>query len=138
MGRGWALLSGMVWRVEQQSMGAVVGKGACVGNSQQAVWDHKAATEITKDCDGFYKVLLKNHRGASAKVSLHGGLVTSWRNEQGEELLFTSSKIIEYFENFRRSLSQSSHMSLRFNNVLAMKLARMGNGDRSCLKLGGE
>ncbi|KAE8723285.1 putative glucose-6-phosphate 1-epimerase [Hibiscus syriacus] len=58
------------------------------------VWDHKAATEITKDCDGFYKVLLKNPRGASAKVSLQGGLVTSWRNEQGEEFLFTSSKAI--------------------------------------------
>ncbi|XP_039062599.1 putative glucose-6-phosphate 1-epimerase [Hibiscus syriacus] len=62
-----------------------------MGHSAAAVWDHKAATEITKDCDGFYKVL-KNSRGASAKVSLHGGLVTSWRNEQGEELLFTSSK----------------------------------------------
>ncbi|KAE8726119.1 putative glucose-6-phosphate 1-epimerase [Hibiscus syriacus] len=59
-----------------------------------AVWDRKAATEITKDCDGFYKVLLKNPRGASAKVSLQGGQVTSWRNEQGEELLFTSSKAI--------------------------------------------
>lgn len=27
------------------------------------------------------------------KVSLHGGQVTSWRNEQGEELLFTSTKV---------------------------------------------
>ncbi|KAL4376491.1 hypothetical protein GQ457_02G001010 [Hibiscus cannabinus] len=59
-----------------------------------AVWDYKAATEITKDCDGFYKVLLRNPRGSSAKVCLHGGQVTSWRNEQGEELLFTSSKAI--------------------------------------------
>jgi glucose-6-phosphate 1-epimerase len=26
-------------------------------------------------------------------VSLHGGQVVSWRNDRGEELLFTSSKV---------------------------------------------
>ncbi|XP_021280840.1 putative glucose-6-phosphate 1-epimerase isoform X2 [Herrania umbratica] len=59
-----------------------------------AVWDYKAATEITKDWNGIDKVVLRNPGGASARVSLHGGQVTSWRNEQGEELLFTSSKAI--------------------------------------------
>ncbi|XWS76922.1 hypothetical protein CRYUN_Cryun01aG0219000 [Craigia yunnanensis] len=57
-----------------------------------AVWDYKAATEITKDWYGIDKVVLRNPGGASARVSLHGGQITSWRNEQGEELLFTSSK----------------------------------------------
>lgn len=59
-----------------------------------AVWDYKAATEITKDWNGIDQVVLRNPRGASARVSLHGGQVTSWRNEHGEELLFTSSKAI--------------------------------------------
>jgi glucose-6-phosphate 1-epimerase len=27
------------------------------------------------------------------QVSLHGGQVVSWRNDHGEELLFTSSKV---------------------------------------------
>lgn len=59
-----------------------------------AVWDYKAATEISKDWNGLYQVVLRNPQGASAKVSLHGGQVTSWRNEHGEELLFSSSKAI--------------------------------------------
>ncbi|XP_039025254.1 putative glucose-6-phosphate 1-epimerase [Hibiscus syriacus] len=58
-----------------------------------AVWDYRAATEITKDWNGIDKIVLRNPRGASARVSLSGGQVTSWRNEQGEELLFTSNKV---------------------------------------------
>ncbi|GMN42985.1 hypothetical protein TIFTF001_012184 [Ficus carica] len=59
-----------------------------------AVWDSKAATGISKDWNGVDQVMLRNPQGASARVSLHGGQVTSWRNEHGEELLFTSSKAI--------------------------------------------
>ncbi|XP_059457032.1 putative glucose-6-phosphate 1-epimerase [Corylus avellana] len=59
-----------------------------------AVWDCRAANEITKDWNGIDQVVLRNPQGASARVSLHGGQVTSWRNEHGEELLFTSSKAI--------------------------------------------
>ncbi|GLT59037.1 hypothetical protein SLA2020_318820 [Shorea laevis] len=59
-----------------------------------AVWDYRAAIEITKDWNGIDQVVLHNPQGASARVSLHGGQVTSWRNEHGEELLFTSSKAI--------------------------------------------
>ncbi|GMY28939.1 putative glucose-6-phosphate 1-epimerase [Fagus crenata] len=58
------------------------------------VWDHRAATEIIKDLNGIDQFLLRNPKGASARVSLHGGQVTSWRNEHEEELLFTSSKAI--------------------------------------------
>ncbi|OMP14165.1 Glycoside hydrolase-type carbohydrate-binding, subgroup [Corchorus olitorius] len=29
-------------------------------------------------------------------VSLHGGHVTLWRNELGEEILFTSRKVVQY------------------------------------------
>uniref|UniRef100_A0ACD5U0A6 Uncharacterized protein n=1 Tax=Avena sativa TaxID=4498 RepID=A0ACD5U0A6_AVESA len=39
-------------------------------------------------------VLLRSPRGATARVSLHGGQVVSWRNDRDEELLFTSSKAI--------------------------------------------
>lgn len=59
-----------------------------------AVWDHRAAIEMTKDWNGNDQVLLRNLHGASVLVSLQGGHVTSWRNDRGEELLFTSSKAI--------------------------------------------
>ncbi|XP_055817170.1 putative glucose-6-phosphate 1-epimerase isoform X1 [Solanum dulcamara] len=59
-----------------------------------AVWDHTAATEVTKDWNGIEQVVLRNLQGASARVSLQGGQVTSWRNDRGEELLFNSSKSI--------------------------------------------
>ncbi|KAK4411473.1 putative glucose-6-phosphate 1-epimerase [Sesamum angolense] len=59
-----------------------------------AVWDHRASLELTKDWNGIEQVVLRNPQGASARVSLHGGQVISWRNDRGEELLFTSSKAI--------------------------------------------
>lgn len=59
-----------------------------------AVCDSRAATEITKDWNGIDQVVIRNPHGASARVSLHGGQITSWRNEHGEELLFTSNKAI--------------------------------------------
>lgn len=59
-----------------------------------AVWDQRMDFEVTKDWNGIDHVVLKVPRGASARVSLFGGQVISWRNERGEELLFTSSKAI--------------------------------------------
>lgn len=59
-----------------------------------AVWDQGMEFEVTKDWNGIDQVVLKVPRGASARVSLFGGQVISWRNERGEELLFTSSKAI--------------------------------------------
>ncbi|KAK9277374.1 hypothetical protein L1049_006917 [Liquidambar formosana] len=56
--------------------------------------DQRAAVEVTKDKNGIDQVVLRNPHGASARVSLHGGQVLSWRTERGEELLFTSSKAI--------------------------------------------
>ncbi|XP_068306095.1 putative glucose-6-phosphate 1-epimerase [Pyrus communis] len=53
-----------------------------------------AAVEFSKDKNGIDQVHLHNPRGASVRVSLHGGQVLSWKNERGEELLFTSSKAI--------------------------------------------
>ncbi|XVF10470.1 hypothetical protein REPUB_Repub07fG0185900 [Reevesia pubescens] len=53
-----------------------------------------AAVEVTKDRYGIDQVVLRNPRGASSRVSLHGGQVLSWRTDRGEELLFTSSKAI--------------------------------------------
>ncbi|XP_058781212.1 putative glucose-6-phosphate 1-epimerase isoform X2 [Vicia villosa] len=58
------------------------------------VWDFRAATEITKDQNGIGQVVLRTPQGASARVSLLGAQVTSSRNEQGGELLFTSSKTV--------------------------------------------
>ncbi|KAG8363280.1 hypothetical protein BUALT_Bualt19G0005700 [Buddleja alternifolia] len=59
-----------------------------------AVWDHRASLELSKDWNGIEQVMLRNPQGASARVSLYGGQVISWRNDRGEELLFTSSKAI--------------------------------------------
>ncbi|XP_020690784.1 putative glucose-6-phosphate 1-epimerase isoform X1 [Dendrobium catenatum] len=59
-----------------------------------AVWDQRSELEIARDWNGIEQVVLRVPRGASAKVSLHGGQVISWKNERGEELLFTSSKAI--------------------------------------------
>ncbi|GMH00446.1 hypothetical protein Nepgr_002285 [Nepenthes gracilis] len=59
-----------------------------------AVWDYRAAIEVTRDWNGIVQVVLRSPQGASARVSLHGGQVMSWKNNQGEELLFTSSKAI--------------------------------------------
>ncbi|KAL3499263.1 hypothetical protein ACH5RR_038356 [Cinchona calisaya] len=56
--------------------------------------NNKAKVEVTKDKNGIQQVVLRNPRGASARVSLHGGQVLSWKTDKGEELLFTSSKAI--------------------------------------------
>lgn len=58
------------------------------------IWDQKSEFEVVKDWNGISQVILRSPRGASARVSLHGGQVISWRNDRGEELLFTSSKAI--------------------------------------------
>ncbi|KAJ8484540.1 hypothetical protein OPV22_017025 [Ensete ventricosum] len=57
-------------------------------------WDQNSVLEVVKDWNGIDQVVLRVPRGASARVSLHGGQVVSWKNERGEELLFTSSKAI--------------------------------------------
>ncbi|KAI7741502.1 hypothetical protein M8C21_007732 [Ambrosia artemisiifolia] len=57
-----------------------------------AVWDSKISTERVKDLNGIEQIVLRNSQGASAKVSLLGGQVISWRNDRGEELLFASHK----------------------------------------------
>ncbi|XP_015085407.1 putative glucose-6-phosphate 1-epimerase [Solanum pennellii] len=53
--------------------------------------DYKAV-EFAKDKNGVGQVLLRSLRGASVRVSLHGGQVLSWKTDHGEELLFISSK----------------------------------------------
>ncbi|KAM0040842.1 putative glucose-6-phosphate 1-epimerase [Helianthus debilis subsp. tardiflorus] len=52
------------------------------------------SVEITKGVNGLEKIILREIRGSSAEVYLYGAHVTSWKNEQGEELLFVSSKAI--------------------------------------------
>ncbi|GAB2281770.1 hypothetical protein Dimus_016338 [Dionaea muscipula] len=56
--------------------------------------DKKAASsvELIKDKNGIDQAVLRNSNGASALISFYGGQVLSWKNEQGEELLFMSSK----------------------------------------------
>lgn len=63
-----------------------------MGHSSVPIWDQRQAIEISKDWNGIDQVTLRSPRGASARVSLHGGQVISWRNDRGEELLFTSNK----------------------------------------------
>lgn len=54
----------------------------------------KPLVELTKGVNGLEKVVLREVRGSSAEVYLYGGQVTSWKNDQREELLFVSSKAI--------------------------------------------
>ncbi|CAI0408569.1 unnamed protein product [Linum tenue] len=56
--------------------------------------DYNGVVEVSRDKNGIDEILLRNPRGASTRVSLYGGQVLSWRTDQGEELLFTSSKAI--------------------------------------------
>nr|AFK42934.1 unknown [Medicago truncatula] len=64
-------------------------------NHSGAESDHKiTSVEVIKDKNGIEQVVLRNVRGASATVSLHGGQVLSWKTERGEELLFTSTKAV--------------------------------------------
>uniref|UniRef100_A0A0D9WJX6 glucose-6-phosphate 1-epimerase n=1 Tax=Leersia perrieri TaxID=77586 RepID=A0A0D9WJX6_9ORYZ len=58
------------------------------------VRDPRTELEVVRDWNGVEQVVLRSPRGAYARVSLHGGQVLSWRNDRGEELLFTSSKAI--------------------------------------------
>ncbi|PWA48926.1 Aldose 1-/Glucose-6-phosphate 1-epimerase [Artemisia annua] len=59
------------------------------------VSDCKMAIEWVKDSKGIDQIVLRNPRGASAKVSLQGGQVISWRNARGDEYLFNSSKVVK-------------------------------------------
>ncbi|KAK8574967.1 hypothetical protein V6N12_062644 [Hibiscus sabdariffa] len=52
----------------------------------------KEHVEHCKGVNGLDKVILRENRRCSAEVYLFGGQVTSWKNPQGEELLFLSSK----------------------------------------------
>ncbi|KAK9055260.1 hypothetical protein SSX86_026342 [Deinandra increscens subsp. villosa] len=52
------------------------------------------SVEITKGINGLEKVILREIHGSSVEVYLYGAHVTSWKNDQGEELLFVSSKAI--------------------------------------------
>nr|CAB3482552.1 unnamed protein product [Digitaria exilis] len=48
--------------------------------------------ELVKTPSGLEKVVLRGARNCCAEVYLYGGQVTSWKNDNGEELLFLSSK----------------------------------------------
>ncbi|KAJ4911172.1 Galactose mutarotase-like superfamily protein [Raphanus sativus] len=50
--------------------------------------------ELAKGINCLDKIVLRESRCRSAEVYLYGGHVTSWKNENGEELLFLSSKSI--------------------------------------------
>lgn len=43
-----------------------------------AVWDCKAAVEITKDLNGVGQVVLRNPQGASAQVRIYFSPILNW------------------------------------------------------------
>ncbi|KAL2987282.1 hypothetical protein AAZX31_11G018800 [Glycine max] len=70
------------------------GGGGGVGAAES---DNRTATvgiEFTKDKNGISLLVLRNHRGASATVSLHGGQVLSWKTELGEDQSFSPPKAV--------------------------------------------
>ncbi|KAI3811439.1 hypothetical protein L1987_21163 [Smallanthus sonchifolius] len=52
------------------------------------------SVEITKGINGLEKIILRQTHGSSVEVYLYGAHVTSWKNDQGEELIFVSRKAI--------------------------------------------
>ncbi|XP_066325657.1 putative glucose-6-phosphate 1-epimerase [Miscanthus floridulus] len=50
--------------------------------------------ELVKGPSGLEKIVLRGARNCCAEIYLYGGQVTSWKNDNGEELLFLSSKAI--------------------------------------------
>ncbi|XP_010555598.1 PREDICTED: putative glucose-6-phosphate 1-epimerase [Tarenaya hassleriana] len=62
--------------------------------SSGAVAVRRPFVDFAKDRNGIDQILLRNPKGASVKISLHGAQVLSWKNERGDELLFTSSKAV--------------------------------------------
>ncbi|GJN15266.1 hypothetical protein PR202_gb02163 [Eleusine coracana subsp. coracana] len=56
--------------------------------------DQRSGLEVVRDWNGVAQLVLRSPKGHSARVSMHGGQVVSWKNDRGEELLFTSSKAI--------------------------------------------
>ncbi|XP_011043933.1 PREDICTED: putative glucose-6-phosphate 1-epimerase [Populus euphratica] len=71
-----------------------VGEGGGKGVRMAGSGSERVAVELCKGINGLDKVVLRGPRGSSAEVYLYGGHVTSWRNDNGEELLFVSSKAI--------------------------------------------
>ncbi|KAH7851460.1 hypothetical protein Vadar_011913 [Vaccinium darrowii] len=90
------------------------------------VWDHKAAVELTQDWNGIDQIVLRNPQGASSRVSLHGGQVTSWRSDRGEELLFTSNKV----EFWTFSCAQKSFKNIKCLNIIGGKNGQKANNAR--------
>ncbi|KAH7439295.1 hypothetical protein KP509_04G054600 [Ceratopteris richardii] len=54
----------------------------------------RASVQFRQDANGLDVAILKDPRGFSAQVHLHGGQITAWKNAQGEDLLFVSSKAV--------------------------------------------
>lgn len=54
----------------------------------------KMTVNVVQDSSGLEKIILTEPRGSSAQVLLYGGQVISWKNENGEELLFLSNKAL--------------------------------------------
>lgn len=46
------------------------------------------------ESSGLEKVVIKEPNGSSSEIFLHGGHITSWKNERQEEQLFVSSKAV--------------------------------------------
>jgi len=49
---------------------------------------------VKDEVTGLEKVILKEPNGSSAEIYMHGGHVTSWKSDKGEEHLFLSSKAV--------------------------------------------
>eukprot|EP00249_Psilotum_nudum_P015665 c25457_g1_i1 orf=847-1770(-) len=65
--------------------------------------------DVKKDTYGQEKIFLRELRGSTAQVNLLGGQAISWKNDHGDELLFTSRKA-----NFRQPKASRGGISLCF------------------------
>nr|GEX94034.1 putative glucose-6-phosphate 1-epimerase [Tanacetum cinerariifolium] len=91
------------------------------------VSDSKMAIEWVKDSKGIDQIVLRNPRGASAKVSLQGGQVILWRNHRGDEHLFTSSKANRY-ANLVLELGHDALMCTTLDDFQVVKAPKVNRG----------
>lgn len=71
-----------------------------------AVWDHTAATEVTKDWNGIEQVVLRNLQGASARVRFCELSVTVIRSN---DLMILSASVGSFMKEITFELLDQLH-----------------------------
>lgn len=101
VGKSWAVIRIEIDQPQEQAKleWTKRGKGKPLIGVNRAKWRwlhslNQMPLDFLYSSDNLPRVLLSDPGGSTAEVLLHGGQVVSWKNAQGAELLFMSSKAI--------------------------------------------